>query len=64
MLKNLPYELKKKKITQTQIAQFLGLSRRSLNLKISEQCEFKRDEMIKIRDEYFPDKTLDELFSE
>lgn len=64
MLKNLPYELKKKKITQTQLAKFLGLSTRGLNMKILGTHEFKRDEMIKIRDEYFPDKTLDELFSE
>lgn len=64
MLKNLPYELKKKKITQTKIAQFLGLSVTGLNLKMLGKNEFKRDEMIKIRDEYFPEKTLDELFSE
>lgn len=64
MLKNLPYELKKKKITQTKIAQFLRLSVAGLNLKMLGKNEFKRDEMIKIRDEYFPEKTLDELFSE
>lgn len=59
---NLVGELAKKKITNTSIARLLNIHLNSVSNKLHGDSSFTVDEAIKIRDEYFPDADLSELF--
>lgn len=55
-------EMRRKGITQNMLAELLGISINSMSQKMTGKRQFKAKEMILIRDTYFPDKTLDQLF--
>lgn len=61
MLINLYAEMKKNQVTQVQIAQTLGLSKQTVCAKMTGKQAFTIDEVIKIRDNYFPDQSIDYL---
>lgn len=63
MYGNLIAEMKKAKITQTRIAKLLQISNNSVSKKISGKFSFRADEMFAIQKEFFPDKTLEYLFT-
>lgn len=62
MLHNLISELAVKKITRKKISEETGISQRALYDKINGKTEFTLDEMLVIRDTFFPELTLDYLF--
>lgn len=51
----------KNKVSITNISKALNLSRNSVADKIRGKAKFSVDEICKIRDKFFPDKTLDEI---
>ena len=55
-------EMKRMKIRQRTLANLLGLTSNAVSYKLRGEREFTADEMYKIRDEYFPNMTIDELF--
>lgn len=63
MLRNLKAEMARQNISQETISKSIGINKRTLYNKISCKSEFTRNEMIKIRDLFFPDLTLDYLFN-
>lgn len=63
MVVNLYVEMKKCGVTQTMLADTLNISKRSVSSKMRGDKEFTASEMYKIRDTYFADKTIDELFA-
>lgn len=60
---NLKAEIVKKGLRQYEIAEFLGMTNSNFNRKLSESIPITREEMYKIRDGYFPDRTIDYLFA-
>lgn len=54
--------MKEKKVSQADIARALKISANSVNQKINGYHDWRRKEMIAIRDKFFPESTLDELF--
>lgn len=62
MLHNLISELAIKKITKKKLSDETGISQRALYDKMNGRTEFTLDEMLIIRDTFFPDLTLDYLF--
>lgn len=62
MYGNLLIEMKRRKITQTAMAEHLGITTRGLNLKVRGHSDFTAPEMFAIQREYFPDLTLEYLF--
>lgn len=63
MYGNLYKELKQRKITQTEISKFLGLTNQAVCEKVNGGSDFKSTEMFAIKDKYFPDLTLEYLFA-
>ena len=63
MFGNLYKEMKLKGITQTEICKYLGLTNHGFNKKIRGDTDFTSNEMFEIQKQYFPDKTLEYLFS-
>lgn len=55
-----------KKINQKELAEVVGISQQSLSVKLTGKCDFRRSEMVSIR-EYFkeadPGLTMDKLFN-
>ncbi len=49
-------------IKQREVADFLGMTANNFNRKLSEAVPFTRDEMYAIRDEFFPERSIDYLF--
>lgn len=64
MYANLKRELFAKGITQVMLAKTLGIGTSTLTHKMRGKTEFKSSEMITIKREFFPDKTLEYLFDE
>lgn len=62
-VENLEAEMKKKKISRSDIASLLGLSYRTIHSRFNGESEWGYSECVKVRDTYFPDKTLDYLFA-
>lgn len=58
---NLKIALLEKGLSIKTVANKLGLHRNTLSNKLDGNSRFYLDEIKKIRDTYFPDKTLDEL---
>lgn len=59
---NLEAEMKRNKISRSDIANLLGLSYRTIHSRFNGESEWGYAECVKVRDAYFPDKTLDYLF--
>ena len=60
---NLEAEMKRNKISRSDIAKLLGLSYRTIHSRFNGESEWGYAECVKVRDVYFPDKTLDYLFA-
>lgn len=63
MFTNLYAEMKRANVTQTDISKKLGITNRAFNKKIRGGSDFTSNEMFEIQKQYFPDKTLEYLFS-
>ena len=61
-LNKLRGELKSIGVTQNEAAKLLGMTASNFNRKLAETVPFNRDEMFTIRDEYFPETSIDYLF--
>lgn len=62
MFNNLNAEMARKKLTIKALAEKIGMNYESMKNKLSGVTEFKRSEMISIKNE-FPDCSLDYLFA-
>lgn len=62
-VENLEAEMKRKKISRSDIASLLGLSYRTIHSRFNGESEWGYSECVKVRDTYFPDKSLDYLFA-
>lgn len=56
-------EMKRKDITQCELAKLLGITQQAVAYKLTGGGDFKSEEMIKIQDELFPDMDLRTLFT-
>lgn len=56
-------EMRKRKVTQSMIAVVTGRCMNAICQKINGKQEFTQKEMFAIRDAFFPDMTLDQLFA-
>lgn len=54
MFANLYLELKKAKITQTTVSNALGITNRTLSIKLRGDTDFTSEEMFAIQQEFFP----------
>lgn len=59
---NLEAEMKRNKISRSDIANLLGLSYRTIHSRFNGESEWGYAECVKVRDAYFPNMTLDYLF--
>lgn len=59
---NLEAEMKRNKISRSDIANLLGLSYRTIHSRFNGESEWGYAECAKVRDAYFPNMTLDYLF--
>lgn len=63
MFANLLAEMKRKKVSQTDIAKALDITSQAVSFKLSADGDFKSEEMIKIQETFFPDVDLKTLFT-
>lgn len=63
MLLNLIGEMKKAKITQSDLAELLKKSKNIICLKINGKSDFKASEIFLIKDTFFPELSLEYLFA-
>lgn len=59
---NLKAEMKRYGVTQNEIAKFLSMSANNVSLKINGRVPFTIEEAWAVRNEFFPDATIDYLF--
>lgn len=59
---NLEAEMKRSKISRTDIANCIGCSYRTINSRFCGESQWGFDECVMIRDEFFPELSLDYLF--
>lgn len=62
MYSNLELEMKRKKITKKQIADCISVTYDTVLKKFCGKTDWWREECEKIRDEFFPNMTIDDLF--
>jgi len=62
MLNNLNAELERSNVSKKQLAKHIGVTPRALGNKIKGSTQFKRDEMFRIRDKFFPTLGIEYLF--
>lgn len=62
MFPNLNAEMGRAKLTIKSLSEVSDINYESLKLKLRGVTEFKRSEMLSIKKNAFPDKTLDYLF--
>ena len=62
MLLNLKTEISRVKISQVKIAEALGITPKTLSLKINEKSELTRAEMYAIHAQFFPETDMKYLF--
>ena len=62
MLSNLIGQMKERKISQLELARTLGISNVSVAHKLRGKTDFTLTEIFKIRDTYFPERTIEWLF--
>lgn len=60
---NLVKAIKDSNRTQGEIAKVLNISEQAFSYKINGKKEFKSSEMFLIRDNFFPQLSIDELFA-
>lgn len=60
---NLVKAIKDSNKTQGEIAKALNISMQAFSYKINGKKEFKANEMFVIRDKFFPEMSVDELFA-
>lgn len=63
-MKQIWLKLKDAGITQAQAADKIGISRQSMSYKLRGRVDFKVDEIMKLRDAYFPNSTVEELLDD
>ena len=63
MYGNLKTELRKKGLTQKDVAKLLHLSTQSVYMKLNGIHDFTAPEMFSIKQTFFPNITLEELFA-
>lgn len=63
MFPNLEAEMARGKITQSSIALLLGITPTTLSFKLNGKSPIFLKECVKIKNAFFPDKTLDYLFA-
>lgn len=63
MFVNLKIEMMKKGVTAKKISEKIGISNKTFFNKMNGSSEFTRREMYTIRDEFFPDKSIEYLFT-
>lgn len=61
-IENLEAEMKRSKISRSDIARTLGLSYRTIHSRFNGESEWSYSECVKVRDTYFPDMELSYLF--
>ncbi len=61
MLINLYLEMKKKHLTQKEMAAALGMNEKTFSAKINGRISFSIDEMQEIKKTFFPDSSLEYL---
>jgi hypothetical protein len=59
--RNMKAEIARQGVTQTQIAEGIGMSRNNFNLKINGRVAFSVPEVVAIRDSFLPEASLDYL---
>ena len=64
MLGNLKAEIVKRGLTQTLIAEQMGMSVDSFNARVNGRTDFSLSEMWKLKAEFFDDCSLEYLFAE
>ena len=62
MFPNLEAEMARSKITQTTLADMLGITPTTLSFKLNGKSTLSLKECVEIKKKAFPDKTLDYLF--
>lgn len=63
MFPNLEAEMARAKITQASIALLIGITPTTLSFKLNGKSPISLRECVKIKNAFFPDKTLDYLFA-
>ena len=63
MFTNLEAEMARYKITQNEIAKILGITPTTLSFKLNGKSSLSLKECVEIKNQAFPDKTLDYLFA-
>lgn len=63
MFPNLEAEMARLKITQAKMAEVLGIRPTTLSFKLNGKSPLSLKECVKIKNEIFPDKSLDYLFA-
>lgn len=63
MFINLKLEMMKKGVTAKDLSIKIGISNKTYSNKMNGHSEFTRKEMYTIRDMFFPDKSIEYLFS-
>lgn len=62
MFPNLITEMKRNHVTQAKVAEVIGITKTAVNNKMYGRSEWTLFEMCKIKQTFFPDLTLDDLF--
>ena len=62
-LNNLEMEMKRRGISRKYIAEFLGLTYRTIHSRFNGEAEWTFSECVKVRNKYFPRMKLEQLFS-
>lgn len=62
MFRNLEAELKRKNLTRSDLADYLGLSPSTISLKMNRRNEFTLKEAFAIKDNFFPEAEFEYLF--
>lgn len=64
MLHNLEAEIVRKKLKRKEVADFIGISTRTLYDKINGVSQFSTKEAFSLQKEFFPECSLDYLFEQ
>lgn len=62
-LSNLEKEMKQKGVSRKDIAEFLGVTYRTIHSRFNGESEWTFSECVKVRNKYFPGMNLEQLFS-
>lgn len=62
MFPNLIVEMKRNHVTQTKVAEVLGITNTAVNNKMKGKTEWTLLEMCRTKQTFFPELTLDDLF--